>query len=217
MKKTFFIIACALLAKLASAQIQDTISNAPLVPSQTVKFPELDKSPMDMSYYPADYPMLKTQNKITTPPIARIIYGRPQKDNRVIFGKLVEYNKVWRLGANEATEIEFFKEVSIAGKKVPRGRYTLYAIPTETKWTIILNKDTDSWGAFIYDEKKDLLRTEVPVHTLSLPVDILSIVFTRAENGMNLIIAWDNVSVTVPINQMVSSSKEKAASGKKQL
>src|SRR5205085_1346659 len=116
------------------------------------------KSPMDMAYYPTDYPLLKGQNKMSQAPLARIIYSRPQRDNRVIFGDLIEYNKVWRLGANESTEIEFFKDAVIGGKKIPKGRYTLYAIPTPTKWTVILNKDTDSWGAFVYDAKKDLLR-----------------------------------------------------------
>jgi hypothetical protein len=159
----------------------------------------LDKSPMDMSYFPVDYPILKTQNKVAAPPVARVVYSRPQKDNRIIFGELVEYDKVWRLGANEATEIEFFKDVTIAGKKVPKGRYTLYAVPTESKWTIILNKDTDIWGAFVYDQKKDVLRTDVPVQTVATPVEAFSMNFNKTDKGMDLFIAWDNVSVTVPI------------------
>src|SRR6476620_3840718 len=75
--------------------------------------PPLDKSPMDMSYYPVNYPILKIQDKATEPLLARVIYGRPQKNGRVIFGELVEYGKIWRLGANEATEIEFYKDVKI--------------------------------------------------------------------------------------------------------
>jgi hypothetical protein len=106
---------------------------------------------------------------------------------------------VWRLGANEATEIEFFKDVTIAGKKVVKGRYTLYAVPTETKWTMILNKDTDTWGAFVYDSKKDVLRTDVPVQTLANPVDAFSINFNKTDKGVDLFIAWDNASVLLPI------------------
>jgi hypothetical protein len=154
---------------------------------------------MDMAYFPADYPVLKTQNKATQPALARVIYSRPQRDNRVIFGELIEFNKVWRLGANEATEIEFYKDVIVGGKKLVKGRYTIYAIPTPTKWTMIINKDTDSWGAFIYDEKKDLVRTDVNVQTLSTPVDIFSMSFTKADKGANLVIAWDNVSVSLPV------------------
>src|SRR5678810_710894 len=73
--------------------------------SQPSKLPEVDKSPMDVSYYPNNYPILKIQNKATEPLVARILYSRPQKQGRKIFGELVEYGKVWRLGANEATEI----------------------------------------------------------------------------------------------------------------
>lgn len=198
MKKTSFAIAFLFGVFVSKAQTQ-SINTSAITTAQAVKVPALDKSPMDMSYFPSDYPILKTQNKATMPPIARVIYSRPQKDNRVIFGQLVEYGKVWRLGANEATEIEFFKDVTIGGKKVPKGRYTLYAIPTETKWTIILNKDTDTWGAFIYDDKKDILRTDVPVQPLSTPVDAFSMNFNKTDKGMDLFIAWDNAGVTLPI------------------
>ena len=74
------------------------------------KFPQIDKSPMDMSYYPNAYPHLKIQDKLTEPLVARVIFSRPQKNGRAIFGELLEYGKVWRLGANEATEIEFFQK-----------------------------------------------------------------------------------------------------------
>jgi hypothetical protein len=198
MKKTSFAIAFLFFVFATKAQTQ-SINTSAITTAQAVKVPALDKSPMDMSYYPADYPILKTQNKATTPPVARVIYSRPQKDNRVIFGQLVEYGKVWRLGANEATEIEFFKDVTINGKKVAKGRYTIYAIPTETKWTIILNKDTDTWGAFVYDDKKDVLRTDVPVQTLSTPVDAFSMNFNKTDKGMDLFIAWDSAGVSLPI------------------
>src|SRR5664279_4404145 len=117
--------------------------------------PPLDKSPLDLSYYPSGYPILKIQDKATEPVIMRLIYSRPQLNNRKIFGDLQEYGKVWRLGANEATEIEFFKDVKINGKKIKKGRYTVYAIPFQDKWTLIVNKETDIWGSFRYDQLKD--------------------------------------------------------------
>lgn len=199
MKNISFAIAFLFVAFLSNAQGESSLNTASNTSANSAKVPALDKSPMDMSYFPTDYPILKTQNKATTPAVARVIYSRPQKDNRVIFGQLVEYGKVWRLGANEATEIEFFRDVTIGGKKVLKGRYTMYAIPTETKWTIILNKDMDTWGAFVYDEKKDVLRTDVPVQTLSAPVDAFSMNFNKSDKGMDLFIAWDNASVTLPI------------------
>ena len=152
MKKTALLlfICASSLATLAQTTAAQTSTQPPLV----AKLPPLDKSPLDMAYFPVDYPMIKTQNKTTQQPLARVIYSRPQRDNRTIFGELIEYGKVWRLGANEATEIEFFKDAYVGGKKVLKGRYTLYAIPQETKWTLIINRDTDTWGAFVYDPKK---------------------------------------------------------------
>lgn len=127
------------------------------------RFPVIDKSPMDICYYPVNYPILKIQNKATEPLIVRVSYSRPQKNGRMVFGELVEFGKVWRLGANEATEIELFKDVKIGGNKLKKGRYTIYAIPVADKWTIIFNKETDIWGAFQYDSKKDVLRIDVRV------------------------------------------------------
>ena len=167
--------------------------------SQSSKLPEVDKSPMDVSYYPNNYPILKIQNKATEPMVARILYSRPQKQGRKIFGELVEYGKVWRLGANEATEIEFYKDVKIGGKKVPKGRYTLYAIVSENIWTMILNKDTDTWGAFKYDSKKDVLRIDVVVQKTDEVVESMSMFFEKSATGISLIIAWEQVKITLPI------------------
>jgi hypothetical protein len=150
MNKIFFC--CFLLvAQLGFAQTATTASSNG---TPAVKFPVLDKSPMDMAYYPANYPVLKIQDKASEPLVARVIYSRPQKEGRTIYGGLVEYGKVWRLGANEATEIELYRDVKVKDKKLAKGRYTIYAIPTESQWTIIFNKDTDIWGAFKYDEKR---------------------------------------------------------------
>lgn len=165
----------------------------------TEKLPEVDKSPMDISYYPANYPILKIQNKTTEPLVARILYSRPQKQGRKVFGELVEYGKVWRLGANEATEIEFYKDVKIGGKKIVKGRYTIYAIVTENIWTIILNKDTDTWGAFKYDSKKDVVRTDLPVQKTNNPVESMSMWFEKSSGGITLQMAWEQVKVSLPV------------------
>lgn len=164
------------------------------------KLPALDQSVMDMSYYPANYPILKIQDKVTEPLVLRAIYSRPQKSGRTIFGELVEFNKVWRMGANEATEIEFFRDVTFGGKPVPKGRYTLCAVPTLSKWTVIINKETDTWGSFIYDEKKDLLRVDVPTERTPDTVEYFTLFFEKASAGFNMIVAWENLMITVPIN-----------------
>jgi hypothetical protein len=166
--------------------------------AQTGNLPPLDKSPMDMSYYPANYPVLKIQDKITEPLVARVVYSRPQKAGRTIFGGLVKYGEVWRLGANEATEMEFFKNVKIGGKKINKGRYTVYAITNEKTWTIIINKETDTWGAFKYDPKKDAARKEVTVQKTDTVLESLAMAFEKTSTGFNLVIGWDNVKAAVP-------------------
>jgi hypothetical protein len=164
-----------------------------------VKLPAVDKSPMDIAYFPDNYPVLKIRDKAADNPVARVIYSRPQKAGRIIFGELVEYGKVWRMGANEATEIEFFQHVKIGGKKVQKGRYTIYAIVEKDKWTVIINRDTDTWGAFKYDAKRDVARIEVPVQKSTEIIESLAITFERSFTGANLIVAWDTVRVSIPM------------------
>ncbi|MBK8953691.1 MAG: DUF2911 domain-containing protein [Chitinophagaceae bacterium] len=164
------------------------------------QLPAVDKSPMDMSYFPANYPVQKIQDKITQPLAARVIYSRPQKAGRTIFGGLVKYGEVWRLGANEATEIEFFKQVRMGGKKINKGRYTLYAIVNENNtWTFILNKETDTWGSFKYDAKKDIARTTITTQKTDV-VESLSILFEKTSAGFNLVVAWDTAKVSLPFS-----------------
>ena len=167
--------------------------------SSSLKIPALDQSPMDMIYFPANYPVLKIQEKTAEPPVARVIYSRPLRNNRVVFGDLLEYGKVWRLGANEATEIEFFRDVKIANKKVPKGRYTLYAVIQPENWTMIINKDTDTWGSFKYDEKKDVLRAVVPVTKTKEMTEAFTVLLDKHDQGMALIVTWEDVRIALPI------------------
>ena len=164
------------------------------------RFPPMDKSPMDVSYYPVNYPILKIQDRATEPLLARVVYSRPQKSGRTVFGELVEFGKVWRLGANEATEIEFYRDVKIGGKKLKKGRYTMYAFVTPEKWTVIFNTDTDTWGAFKYDAKKDVLRTDVPAQKSNEVLESLSMAFEKANGSFNLVVGWDDVMVRLPIS-----------------
>ena len=93
----------------------------------------------------------------------------------------------------------FSKTVKIGGKKINKGRYTLYAIVNEATWTIIVNKDTDTWGSFKYDKSKDVVRTDVAVQKTDMVIESLSMIFEKATGGYNLIIGWDNVKVALPI------------------
>lgn len=183
MKKVFILITFCFLAITSFGQ---------------TKFPPMDKSPMDMSYYPNGYPVQKMQGKVTEPLVARVIYSRPQKNGRVVFGELIEYGRVWRLGANEATEIEFYQNVKVGATKLKKGKYTMYCVPYTDKWTIIFNKDLDAWGSFTYDIKKDVARIEVPTQTNTEILEAFAMAFEKSTAGINLIIGWDNVKVTMP-------------------
>jgi hypothetical protein len=159
---------------------------------------ELDKSPMDMSYLPSDYPILKMAGKTKGQPIARVIYGRPQKNGREIFGGIIKYGEVWRFGANEATEIEFFRNVKLGNKPIAKGRYTLFCIPNADKWTLILNKELFAWGSFTYDAKKDVVRIDATPEIINEVIDPFTIYFEETKNTDYIVIVWDNVRTKFP-------------------
>ena len=127
----------------------------------------------------------------------KISYGQPSKRGRVIFGQLEPYGKVWRTGANEATEITFAKNASFGGKPVKAGTYTLFTIPGESEWTFILNSSLKQWGAYKYNEIKgnDVLQVKVPSSKLSAPVEKLTITLPANK----LVVEWDKTKVEVPV------------------
>lgn len=126
-----------------------------------------------------------------------VTYGRPYKKDRDIFGGLEKYGKVWRLGADEATTITFKEDVNFAGKAVKAGTYTMFAIPNEKEWTIILNTEPGQWGAYNYDKikDKDVVQATVPVQKLDNVVEQLTISFP----AFAMRIEWDKTGVTVPL------------------
>lgn len=156
------------------------------------KFSGLDKSPHDIAYY-------RTGRK--APPIVKVVYGRPQKKGRPVAGTLIPFDKVWRTGANEATEITFFKDVTFGDTEVKAGTYSLFTIPGKKEWVIILNSDTDVWGAFDYDEANDVARTAVPASSGSKSLEAFSITFEPGDGGADMYLGWDTVRVKIPIRE----------------
>lgn len=161
-----------------------------------------DQSPMDMAYLPSNFPLLKMKGRDSVPVVARVIYSRPHKKGRKIFGtgteNLCRYGVPWRLGANEATEIEFFRPVVFNGQAVQPGRYVMYCIPQPDKWTIILNTNLYAWGLHI-NREYDVVKTDLPVRELSPSLEDFTMVFLPASGGAELLMAWDNVKVLLPI------------------
>ena len=132
------------------------------------------------------------------PPVARVIYSRPHRQGRRIFGSLLKYGEPWRLGANEATEIEFFQPVSINNKRVGKSKYVMYAIPYQDKWTIVLNSNLNTWG-LTPNAKDDVFRFDVPIQITNQPVEFFSMVFQKTGSGADLVMAWDTVVARLPI------------------
>ncbi|MBN8688317.1 MAG: DUF2911 domain-containing protein [Chitinophagales bacterium] len=157
----------------------------------------VDVSPMDMIYYPVDYPKLKMTHTASQPPMARVIYSRPHLQGRHIFHEVLKYDEPWRLGANEATELMLYKEAMIQDKKIKAGRYTLYCIPHKENWTVAINATIDTWG-LEPDSTRDVARFVVPVKQTQNNLEYFTMVFEQDKQSANLLMAWDDVEVRLP-------------------
>ncbi len=168
------------------------------------KMDGLDKSPMDMAYYPDNFAHdRKFAPKLIgdMPAMVRVTYSRPAKNGREVFGKLIPYNEVWRTGANESAEIKFYQDATIQGKTIKAGTYSLFTIPTATEWKIVLNTDLDFWGAYSYNEANDILRVNVPVKKSKEIIETFSIKFRKEkDNEAIMMMGWDTTLVEVPIS-----------------
>jgi hypothetical protein len=158
----------------------------------------VDISPMDIAYLPSDYPLQKMANQGPDYPVARVIYSRPHRQGRTIFGGLLKYGEPWRLGANEATELELFQPVTIVNRKVAKGRYILYCIPQENKWTIVFNSHLYSWG-LRPDPAFDLFRLDIPVTSSNAMLEYFTMAFEKTSTGYDLLMAWENKVAKMPI------------------
>lgn len=129
----------------------------------------------------------------------KIVYGQPSKNNRVIFGELVPFGKVWRLGANESTEITLTSDVLIGTTKVPAGTYSLFAIPEKNEWTLIINKDLGMWGDYSYKAENDVVRIKAPIAKNEPASEAFIIEIAKVEETFSLTFYWDDVKVSIPI------------------
>lgn len=164
--------------------------------SQAQTFRPIDSSPGDIAYFPDDF---AHNNKGEGKAIIRILYNRPSKKDRVIFGELVPFDEVWRTGANEATEIKLYQDVMFNGKKLQAGTYSLFTVPDEDKWMVIFNKDLDYWGAYQYKEQNDVLRIPATTHKSPEVIEAFSIILMETgSNSGTLRMGWDTTIVDLP-------------------
>lgn len=162
------------------------------------KFRGLDKSPRDIAYFPDHF---AHDRKDGEKALVKVSYSRPYLQGREIFGKKEPYGKVWRLGADESTEIRFYEDATFGGKKVKAGTYSMFAIPNEKEWTIILSSDVDYWGAYKYKEANDVLRVTAPVKKSDAPIENFSIVFEKvSDKAAKMYLGWETTIVEVPVS-----------------
>lgn len=168
------------------------VSTAPLF-GQSLR--GTDKSPMDMAYFPDNFAHDRKEDEKA---IFRVTYSRPAKNGREVFGKLIPYDEVWRTGANESTEIKVYRDVTVGGKPLKAGTYSLFTIPGESEWTIIFNSELDYWGSYNYDDNSDVLRVTAPAKKVDGVIEAFSIQFVKAgNNGVTMLIGWDKTMVEV--------------------
>lgn len=133
-----------------------------------------------------------------------VSYGRPYKRNRVIFGELEPYGKVWRTGANQTTVFETNEDIFIKGSLLKAGKYSLWTIPNENVWTIIFNSEIPFWGISFnktasHNPKADVLTVEVPSLHHEKEIEQFTISIYKTGGELELILLWDNTLVAVPI------------------
>ncbi|WP_027125545.1 DUF2911 domain-containing protein [Gelidibacter mesophilus] len=134
-----------------------------------------------------------------------VLYNRPSKKGREIFGALVPYDKVWRTGANEATTFNTNKTLIVDGISVPKGTYTLWTIPKDSIWKVYFNTKQYPWGVDeqmrpMREPKYDLLEVDVPVIPIDSTVEQFTIAFDNTVDILKMTMAWDHTKIEVPLS-----------------
>ncbi len=173
------------------------ISGLAVVSSLRAQTPNID--------FPAASPACTLKQRVGLTDIT-VVYSRPGVKGRTIFGGIVPYGQVWRAGANQATKISFSTPVKLEGNEIPAGNYSLFAIPGEQEWTIIINKNTNQWGAFQYNTNDDLVRFPVaPVNLRDTSVETFAIEFNRIRDESALLeLVWDKTVVPIRLTVEVA-------------
>ncbi len=149
------------------------------------EFKKLDKSPMDVASFPSSYKISDKTIKVT--------YSRPQLKGRAL-SKLAPAGKIWRTGANEAAQITFYKPMMAGKILIEPGTYSLFTIPGQKEWTVIINSEINLWGAYYYNQKNDIVRVQASI--TKGETEAFSIAFSEVDNGTQMHLGWGPVIAT---------------------
>jgi hypothetical protein len=159
----------------------------------------LSSAQQDKSKRPS--PPAQAQCKFSNGKAITVDYSSPRAKGRKIFGGLVPYGEVWRTGANEATSFDTTANLSIEGKDVPAGNYTIFTVPEQGNWTLIVNKQTGEWGIPYKYEANELARVPMQVSKTSSPVENFTIKFDQSGDTCKLNMSWENTLASVNISE----------------
>lgn len=146
-------------------------------------------------------PAANAQCKFADGKSIKVAYSSPRAKGRKIYGELVPFGEVWRTGANEATSFVTDANLSIGGKDVPAGNYTIFTVPTADKWTLIVNKKTGEWGIPYKYESDEVGRYDMSVSKTAGPVENFTISFHEMGTGCHMYLDWENTRATIEISE----------------
>ncbi len=146
-------------------------------------------------------PAAQAQCKFNDGKSITVDYSSPRVKGRKIFGELVPYGKVWRTGANEATTFVADANVIVGSKDVPAGNYTIFTVPNQDKWTLIINKKTGEWGIPYKYESDELARVDMSVTQSPSPMENFTISFDQNGKSCKMNISWENTRASVEIKE----------------
>jgi hypothetical protein len=146
-------------------------------------------------------PSAQAQCKFSDGQTITVDYSSPRAKGRKIFGGLVPYGEVWRTGANDATTFVTDANLTVGGRDVPAGHYTIFTVPNADKWTLIINKKTGEWGIPYKYEGDELARVDMKVSPTPSPVENFTIAFDQKGNSCTLNISWENTQASVDISE----------------
>jgi hypothetical protein len=153
---------------------------------------------MAQAKYPRVSPLAKTTQTVGITDMT-VTYSRPGVKGRVIWGELVPYDEVWRTGANEATTFEVSTEVTVAAVKIPAGKYSLFTIPSREEWTVVINKNPNTWGANNYKAEEDVVRFKVKPEPAEHQEWMIFTFDNLTKSSIDLVLRWEKVRISIPI------------------